>query len=91
MIIKYLLILINTILLISPTSIAVSADFQDQYKESYSDEEIPELKKRSSQSLKEFKNQAEPEKLPSRSTDPIQGNCDKNKLPNNCKKTKNSN
>lgn len=84
-------ILINTILLVLPTSIAVSADFKDQYKESSSNEEIPELNRRNPQSLKGFNNQAEPKKLPSRSTDPIQGDCDKSKLPNNCNKTKDSN
>lgn len=85
--IKYSFILILVSIILTPTSIYASTDFQNNPKESSSNKEIPELKRRNPQSLKDFKNQAEPEDMPPRSIDPIQGNCDVNKLTDKCKKS----
>jgi len=84
MLIKNVLISVVTVisLLISSISASIAANFQEQQQEESSStrDEIPELRERNYQSpLKKFKNQADPEEVPFRSTDPVQGSCDREK------------
>lgn len=83
MLIKDLLMSITVIVSWAlPTSTGISANFEELKQEESSSirEEIPELRERNHQSsLRKFKNQANPEEIPSRSIDPIQGGCDQEK------------